>query len=284
LAFTFVCVAFHYSANTMSFQPQAIPDKSEHGYVAPDYLAATARIALGNKAQSYAQMQIEPGQRVLDVGCGIGVDVLALAQRVGAHGQVCGVDGDAEMVQQASARIATGNITQATATQGSANQLPWPNDYFDATRSERMLQHLAQPEIALTEMVRVTRLGGRVVLLDTDWGSLSINAPNAELERRLVAFKPEQALRNGFVGRQLVALAHSAGLRELHIEVLPMFATDYATARFACALDDLSARALQAGIASAQEIADFAQSLATLDQLGGFFASVNMVLVAGTKV
>jgi ubiquinone/menaquinone biosynthesis C-methylase UbiE len=268
----------------MSFQPQAIPGKSEHGYVAPDYLAATARIAAANKAQSYAQMQITPGQRVLDVGCGIGVDVLALAQLVGAHGQACGVDADAEMVQQASATISGGRITQASATHASASALPWPNDYFDATRSERMLQHLAQPEIALTEMVRVTRPGGRVVLLDTDWGSLSIHAPNAELERRLVAFKAEQALRNGFVGRQLVALARNAGLRELHIEVLPMFATDYATARFACALDDLSARAQQAGVASAEEIDDFAESLAALDHVGDFFASVNMVLVAGSKV
>jgi SAM-dependent methyltransferase len=267
----------------MSFQPQPIPDKSEHGYVAPDYLAATAELAMVGKAQSYTQMQIKPGQRVLDVGCGIGVDVLALAQLLGAHGQACGVDGDAEMVQQASATIAARSITQASAAYGNASELPWPNDYFDATRSERMFQHLAQPEIALAEMVRVTRPGGRVVLLDTDWGSLSINAPNAELERRLVAFKPEQALRNGFVGRQLVALAHSAGLRELHIEVLPMFSTDYATARFGCALDDLATRALQAGIASAQEIEDFAHSLAALDQRGCFFASVNMVLVAGTK-
>ncbi len=267
----------------MRMQPQLFPSKSEHGYVAPDYLETTSRIVAPIKAQSYAQMRIQAGQRVLDVGCGVGIDVMALAQLVGGGGQALGADADAEMVQQARAKIAEGKITQASVECASATELPWANDSFDSSRCERMFQHLAQPESALAEMLRVTRRGGRVVVLDTDWGSLSINAPNSALERRLVAFKPEQALRNGFVGRRLPALMQTAGLQDVQIAVLPVYSTHYATARFACALDDLIARAHQAGIASRQEIEDFEHALSTLDKTGRFFASVNMVLVAGTK-
>ena len=267
----------------MSRQPQLIPSKCEHGYVAPNYLEATARIVAPIKARSYAQMRVLPGQRVLDVGCGIGIDVMALAQLIGPQGQAFGADADAEMVQQARAKIAEAKITHASVERASAGKLPWPDETFDSVRCERMLQHLEQPESALAEMLRVTRPGGRVVVLDTDWGSLSINAPNSALERRLVEFKPEQALRNGFVGRRLPALMQHACLKELEVAVLPLFSTQYATARFACALDDLAARAKQAGIASPQEIRDFEQSLVTLDTAGCFFASVNMVLVAGTK-
>ena len=267
----------------MSMQPQLIPSKSEHGYVAPDYLEATSKIVAPIKTQSYAQMRLQVGHRVLDVGCGVGIDVMALAQLVGSGGQAFGADADAEMVQQALSKIAAAKFTQASVECASAAELPWRNDSFDAVRSERMFQHLAQPESALAEMLRVTRPGGRVVVLDTDWGSMSINAPNSALERRLVAFKPEHALRNGFVGRRLPALMQTAGLKDVQIAVLPVYSTQYATARFACALDDLTARAQQAGVATAQEIADFEHSLATLDKAGCFFASVNMVLVAGTK-
>jgi len=256
----------------------------EHGYVAPDYLEATAKIVAPIKAHSYAEMRLMAGQRVLDVGCGIGIDVMALAQMVGSAGQAWGVDADAEMVHQARAKIATAGIPQANVECASAAELPWGNDSFDSVRCERMFQHLTHPESALAEMVRVTRRGGRVVVLDTDWGSLSINALNSVLERRLTAFKPEHALRNGFVGRRLPALMQHAGLNDLHIAVLPVYSTQYATARFACALDDLTARAKQAGIASPQEIKDFEQSLLTLDRAGCFFASVNMVMVAGTKL
>lgn len=267
----------------MSMQPQLIPSKSEHGYVAPDYLEATARLVAPIKAQTYAQMRLQAGQRVLDVGCGVGIDVIALAQWVGSGGQALGADADAEMVQQARAKIAEAKVTHAGVECASAEDLPWANASFDSVRCERMFQHLAQPEDALAEMLRVTRPGGRVVVLDTDWGSMSINAPNSALERRLVAFKPEQALRNGFVARRLPALMQTAGLKDVQIAVLPVYSTHYRTARFACALDDLTARALQAGIATRQEILDFERTLATLDTAGCFFASVNMVLVAGTK-
>ncbi len=263
--------------------PEPIPSKLEHGYVAAEYLEATARIAAPIKSRTYEEMRAQPGHRVLDVGCGIGIDVIELAQRIGSTGHACGVDADLEMVQQARAKFAAGEI-KASVECASAGALPWGNDYFDSTRCERMFQHLAHPDGALAEMLRVTRPGGRVVVLDTDWGSLSINAPNSALERRLVAYKPEHALRNGFSGRRLPALMQNAGLKDVHIDVLPVYSTQYATARFACALDDLTERAELAGIATAREIRDFEQSLQTLDRAGCFFASVNMVMVAGTKV
>lgn len=266
----------------MHAHAQQIPSKLEHGYVAANYLEATARIAAPIKSSSYAEMRLQPGHQVLDVGCGVGIHVIALAQLVGHAGQAWGVDADLEMVLQARDKIAEAEIT-ASVDCAIATELPWGNNYFDSTRCERMFQHLAHPESALAEMLRVTRPGGRVVVVDTDWGSLSINAPNSALERRLVAYKPEHALRNGFIGRHLPALMQNAGLKDVHIEVLPIYSRHYEVARFACALDDLTARAQQAGIATRSEIRDFEQSLMTLDRAGCFFATVNMVLVAGSK-
>ncbi len=54
--------------------------------------------------------------------------------------------------------------------------------------SGRLFQHLSRPEPALREMVRVTRRGGRVAVLDTDWGTRSIDALDVALERRRPAW------------------------------------------------------------------------------------------------
>jgi hypothetical protein len=55
-------------------------------------------------------------------------------------------------------------------------------------------------------MARVTKPGGWVVVWDADWGTLSINTPEVELERRLVRVHAERELNNGYAGRQLYEL------------------------------------------------------------------------------
>lgn len=257
-----------------------IPSTIDHGYAPPDYLLATARLVAPIKARTYAQLQLREGQRVLDVGCGVGIDVFQIAEMVGPHGLVVGVDGDGEMVQQARAATV---LPQVKFELASAQALPWDAASFDAVRSERMFQHILQPELALAEMCRVTRFGGRVVVLDTDWGSLSINAPNTDLERRLTQFKAAGVLRNGYSGRRLTALFRHAPIANVSIEVLPMSTQSYATARLACALDDLATRAIQSGLVSATEMDDYEQQLLAQDAAGEFFASVSMILVAGTR-
>lgn len=65
-----------------------------------DQITALEQI-LTYKRQSYDLLQIQPGQRILDVGCGTGDDVRAMAERVGATGRVIGLDSSATMIQTA---------------------------------------------------------------------------------------------------------------------------------------------------------------------------------------
>jgi ubiquinone/menaquinone biosynthesis C-methylase UbiE len=68
------------------------------GYVDADYLDATTRLMASSKRRSYELMHLEPGHRVLDVGCGPGSDTLAISDLVGPAGEVYGADYDAQMV------------------------------------------------------------------------------------------------------------------------------------------------------------------------------------------
>ena len=74
------------------------------GYVDADYLDAAARLMAPSKRRSYELMHLEPGHRVLDVGCGPGSDTLSINKLVGPAGEGYGADYDAQMVAQANER------------------------------------------------------------------------------------------------------------------------------------------------------------------------------------
>lgn len=135
------------------------------------YLQAAAEHVADLKSQSLDALGLVPGAAVLDVGCGPGGDVQALAAAKAYR--VVGVDICRPMLGAAR----TDGATSAAFICADAIRLPFSDSTFDAVRSERMLQHLPDPASAVTEMVRVTHPGGRLVLIDTDWASLTIEGP-----------------------------------------------------------------------------------------------------------
>jgi SAM-dependent methyltransferase len=248
-----------------------------------DYLDAAARLAAGGKALSYRRMRLTPGDTVLDVGCGPGTDTLALAARVAPGGRVWGVDHDPAMVAEAERRAtAAGLARNLTHRVADAAQLPFADAEFDAVRSERLLQHLAHPAAAAAEMVRVTRPGGRVVLMDTDWGTRSVDTPEVELERRLARVLSERCLRNGYSGRRLYGLLRGAGIRAVRVDLVPLHVGSYDFWRMLSRMEMACAEAVRAGELDEEEVRRLDDSFRTLDEEGNFFATTTVVLVSGS--
>ena len=131
-----------------------------------DVMIQAARLITPYKLRSYELMQIGAGSRVLDMGCGGGVDTAQLAQIVGQAGHVVGIDRDQPSLQRASAAGAPSK--RAEHLMAIAERLPFRNASFDASRSDRVFQHLHEPERAVRELRRVTRPGGWVVLAESD--------------------------------------------------------------------------------------------------------------------
>jgi ubiquinone/menaquinone biosynthesis C-methylase UbiE len=161
--------------------------------------------------------------------------------------------------------------------------LPFETDYFDSCRSERLFQHLLNPSQALSEMTRITKPGGWVVVLDTDWGSLSTDSDETDIERRLARFLAESSLHNGYSGRKLYRLFKQQNLADISFEVFPVAIPNYASARQVTQAERIEQEALKAGVLTARELHLWQASLEQADSEGVYFSSVNLMLFAGRK-
>lgn len=150
------------------------------------------------------------GERAVDVGCGTGAEVRRLAGLVGPAGEAVGVEPDAGMRREAERRAAAEEVV-ARFVDGDAVALPFDDGSVDVVRCERVFQHLTDPEAAAREIARVLAPGGRVVVVDSDWGTMVQSMGDPEVVRRV----HEASLRrmaNPYAGRLLRGQLHRAGL------------------------------------------------------------------------
>ena len=159
------------------------------------------------------RIALVPGAAVLDVGCGPGIDLLDMVGLVGPTGRLVGLDASEVTIVEARRRAKELRFP-ITFEIGEVQALPFPDGSFDVCRAQRLLEHVPDADRPLTEMVRVTRPGGRIVVFDIDWDTLIIDHPDRETTRTIVRSYSD-SIRNGWLGRQLPRL-----FKEQHLEVL----------------------------------------------------------------
>lgn len=170
------------------------------------------------------------GDKILDVGCGIGNDVLELASFVGKDGHIIGIDNSTAMIAECL-KLTLSTAFPVTFQLGDAFNLPFENDQFDRCREERMLQHLNMAEKAITEMFRVLKPNGTAVFIEPDWGTLFLSPCNSDLFW-IIHSMLHQANKNGLIGRQLPKHLIEAGFFNIQIEPVTVLFRDFDEADF----------------------------------------------------
>jgi ubiquinone/menaquinone biosynthesis C-methylase UbiE len=176
------------------------------------------------KQRSYALLKVEAGMQMLDVGCGLGDDVYALAQFVGPQGRVVGIDNSQKLLDEA-AKNPLRETLPVEFVLGDGQRLPFEDGTFDACRTERVLQHCEDPALMVTEMARVVRPGSLVQAIDIDFDTAITHFQDVELSRKLTKVRFE-LVRNGWIGRRLTSLFQYADLTDIHVEAHVVCITD----------------------------------------------------------
>jgi len=109
---------------------------------------------------------LEPGGRVVDVGCGAGIDSLIAAKMVGPEGRVVGVDMTPLMLDKARGAAREAGLDNVEFRRGYAEELPVPDGWADVVISNGVLNLMPDKPAALSEMFRVLKPGGRLQIGD----------------------------------------------------------------------------------------------------------------------
>jgi SAM-dependent methyltransferase len=232
------------------------------------------------RASATALLAPRAGDRLVDVGCGTGDQVRMLAAAVGPTGSVVGIDPSEAMLTEARRRTGT-RLSRCEYRLGDATGLGLDDGSVDGVRCERVFQHLADPAAAMAELVRVTRPGGRIVVIDTDWGMHAIHGGDpAVTERMLSAWAA--MMPSARVGGRLPALFADEGMPDPVI-VAETFVRTEPLRPTLPPFPQLTEAAAQMGVISADEGARWLADLAEAGRRGRFLWAATMFAVAAVR-
>ena len=223
--------------------------------------------------------EIQPGESVLEVGCGTGVLCRWLARRTDRQNPIAGVDVNAFFLREAG-EIARreGMEEMVSFREGSADSLPFDNDSVDVTFSSTVIQRV-NADLMLPEMVRVTKPGGRVAVLGhahdmNRWVNLPLN-PALKAKIESPPWVEDRGHPQGCDDASLYR--RFSGLALSNVRMFPYISTFSDSPRL---------RFLQGGILptlSDEEAAEWRAAVEQAESEGTFFISTPFHCAVGTK-
>ena len=127
----------------------------------------TSAGAIERRSKILAALDLRPGYHVLDIGSGPGHMVAEISPHVRPGGSVKGVDSAESAVTLARQRLTS--FDNVEFVQGDAYRLPFENSSFDVVMSSQVFEYLDNVVAALSEIFRVLKPGGRVLMHGTEW-------------------------------------------------------------------------------------------------------------------
>lgn len=243
------------------------------------------------KQLSFQLLSLERRMRVLDVGCGAGVDLPTLAAQVGDDGAVIGIDRAPAQVDAAKQLVADQHLANIWVYEGDAEHLTFATGEFDRIRADRAMQHMQHPDRALAEMWRVLRPGGVLTIIEPDWSSIVVSPASGKGRQDDRAVQEvlgwcRAHLAQPLIGRELHALLRRLGVEAwAEMQVVPQIYpfTNWATLDAVLRLSSVVDAMQSDGKETAALVRSWYDDVLEADQRGEFFAAVPLFFAIGRK-
>lgn len=227
-------------------------------------------------------LDIRPGQTIVDVGSGLGSEVIRIANAVGETGKVIGVDKSQAMSEYARGKVPSDFADRVLFTVGDAAQLPIDSGSVDGYRSERLLQHVGQPGKAIVEANRVLRTGGRILLIDTDWDALKITGVQGDTTDKIVEYF-RNGITNSSIGKNLSELLSTRGFVNVRDIDVVFSTTSVDEMLKVVRFDKIAEKAIKDEVITPPAFHNWLNALRSQEQQGKFSASFPMYIATGIK-
>jgi ubiquinone/menaquinone biosynthesis C-methylase UbiE len=167
-----------------------------------------------------APLELAPGQTVLDLGCGPGYVAAQIARLVGSSGRVHALDVNPDFVARSRAVAAETDVEKRVEVQHlTGERFPLPDASCDRALAKNVLEYVPDLTATLRELHRVSKPGGMLTAMDSDWAFVLIEPLTPDEVRELFA-AAAPAFREPFVGRKLRAAFRRAGFRDVQVDVM----------------------------------------------------------------
>lgn len=228
------------------------------------------------------ELALRAGEYVLDVGVGPGLLAFDMAQMVGAGGRVVGVDKAPAMVAMAAERCV--ELPQVEVGEGDARELRFEDHSFDAAVCTQVLLYVDDVAKALSEMHRVLKPGGRVLIIETDWRGLVLSSSLPELTETMIEGW-DAVVASPRLPPVMEPMLRQAGFAGFSVSAVPVLSTNYAPGGYAHSmLKAFSNYSVKQGSVSDGDAEHWLDDLSRLSADGAFFFCMNRFMFTATRV
>jgi len=202
---------------------------------------------------------------------GVGTDAITIGAKV------FGVDRSLTMCRESRARGLAMSVV------ADAEALPLPSGIMDGCWSDRTFQHLAHPQRALDEIIRVMKVGATIVVVDPDYGTQAMEFPDQSLAQKVLDFRAHHALRNGTLAHQMKRWFVEASLDDVSVEEKALIVRDPTSIENVLGLRSWARTALVRGLMSDAEVNRWETLYDEVVAGGRFLWSVSFFITSGRK-
>src|SRR6266852_3345753 len=235
---------------------------------------------VAQRSETIRQLDLFGGERVLDIGCGPGYLCESMAEIVGPHGAVVGIDISADLIALCNRRKASTQLSYAV---GDATKVNQADASFDVVVCTQVAEYVPDVDRVLSEAFRVLRPGGRTIFVATDWDAVVWHSENPQ-RMALVMKSWEAHCAHPRLPRSMAYKLVNAGFRFDGATVFPILNLQYD--------DDSYSKGLSQGIRDfvarkkdvlADDLNEWHGEFERLSEAGRYFFSTNRYIFKASK-